>query len=749
MANESDIRDRLLSLEEENRRLHSELQYFRESFENQLEGIGLVDLEERFILANPAAHEIFGVPPGTLQGRRLHEFIDSETLARIKEQTAERQDGRSSVYEMDIVRPDGQRRTILVSAVPRRDPEGGVSGSYGIFRDVTEQRRMERALADESSFINAILDTADALVVVLDTTARVVRFNPACQRITGYSFEEMRGRPIWELIPPEERPAVRQVFANLSEKTIPNTFKNYWLTRSGGRRLIAWSNTVLKDAEGGVRWVVGTGIDITEFRAAQERAEAEFLKLSAILSGMEEGVAFVDETGSIGEINDFLCRMFCKTSEELVGQPLRELDQLCGGGGDEFTAFFERFRAEPTGTPAVAQRSFQGSEIIMRLQPICQGGRFFGMVINFIDVSELVRARRQAEEASRLKSEFLANVSHEIRTPLSGIIGLTGLLQESKLSKEMREWTDLILSSAKSLLSVIDDILDFSRIESGRFEIGEEEFEVARMVEDLRARFLPRAVEKGLRFDSEIEPNVPARLLGDGTRLRQVLSNLLDNAVKFTDRGTIRVAVSSPTRGPAEGHYQVRFEVADSGIGIRAERLSQIFEAFVQGDGSSTRRHGGTGLGLAISSRLVAALGGKLEVTSQEGSGSRFSFTLPFKDPIGGRILDEAGLTERTGGDRALVRELFGIFEESCCRTTTEVRQAILRRQSEPLRRLAHTLKGAAANLGAREVAEVLSRLEQAGRAENWEEAGRLMGALHPTLDRFRARMQEYLVSRN
>ncbi len=748
MANESDIHARLRSLEEENRRLQSELQYFRESFENQLEGIGLVDLDERFILANPAAHDIFGVPPGTLRGRRLHEFIDSGTLARIKEQTAERKDGRSSVYEMDIVRPDGQRRTILVSAVPRRDPEGGVSGSYGIFRDVTEQRRMGLALAEERNFVNAILDTADALVVVLDPSGRVVRFNPACQRITGYTFEEMRGRPVWDLIPPDQRAGVRRVFENLSREGLPLAHENFFLTRDGNRRLIAWSNTVLKDAEGGVRWVVATGIDITEFRAAKERAEAEFLKLSAILSGMEEGVAFVDETGCIGEINEFLCRMLGKTSEELVGQPLREIEQLGGGRGDEFTAFFERFRADPKSNPAVAQRSFQGSEIIVRLQPICQGERFVGMVLNFIDVSELVRARRQAEEASRLKSEFLANVSHEIRTPLSGIIGLAGLLRESGLSKEMREWTELILSSAKSLLSVIDDILDFSRIESGRFEIGEEEFEVARMVEDLRARFLPRAVEKGLRFESEIEPNVPARLLGDGTRLRQVLSSLLDNAVKFTDGGEIRVAVSCPTPGQAGDRHRVRFEVADTGIGIRSERLSQIFEAFVQGDGSSTRKHGGTGLGLAIASRLVAAMGGKLEVASQEGSGSRFSFTLAFGDPARGRILDEAGLAERTGGDRALVRELFGLFEESCRRTTAEVRQAILRRQGEPLRRLAHTLKGAAANLGAREAAEVLGRLEQAGRVENWDEAGRLMGTLHPALDRFRARMQEYLASR-
>lgn len=747
MPNESDIRDRLLSLEEENRRLQSELQYFRESFENQLEGIGLVDLDERFVLANPAAHDIFGVPPGTLPGRRLHEFIDSGTLARIKEQTAERQDGRSSAYEMDIVRPDGQRRTILVSAVPRRDPERGVSGSYGIFRDVTEQRRMERALAEERNFVNAILDTADALVVVLDRSGRVVRFNPACQRITGYTFEEMRGRPIWDLIPPEQRPEVRRVFEDLSRQGLPITHENFFLSRDGSRRLVAWSNTMLKDVEGGVRWVVATGIDITESRAAKERAEAEFLKLSAILSGMEEGVAFVDETGSVGEINDFLCRMLGKTSEDLVGRPIQEMEIASQTQSDDFQAYFERFRVQPRSPAVVVQRSFQDTEIIVRLQPICQGERFLGMVLNFIDVSELVRARRQAEEASRLKSEFLANVSHEIRTPLSGIIGLTGLLRESELSKEMREWTELILSSARSLLSVIDDILDFSRIESGVFEIGEEEFEVARMVEDLRARFLPRAVEKGLRFEVEIEPDVPARLLGDDTRLRQVLSSLLDNAIKFTDGGAIRVGVSCPVRGPGEDRHRVRFEVADSGIGIRAERLSQIFEAFVQGDGSSTRRHGGTGLGLAIASRLVAAMGGKLEVASQEGSGSRFFFTLPFGDPGRGRILDEAGLAERTGGDRALVRELFGIFEDSCRRTTAELRQAILRRQAEPLRRLAHTLKGAAANMGALELAEVLARLEQAGRGENFEEAGRALGELHKVLDRFRTRMEEYLAT--
>mgnify|MGYP000471755375 CR=1 FL=1 len=747
MTEEATPEKRIQDLEEENRQLRAELGHYRESFESQIEGIGLVDLDERFVLANPAAHRIFGVPPGTLQGRRLHEFIDSDTLARIKEQTSERQHGRSSVYEMDIIRSDGQRRTILVTAVPRRDSEGRVIGSYGIFRDITERQLMERALADERNFVNAIVDTAAALVVVLDTTGRIVRFNPACQRLTGYSAEEMRGRPVWFLIPEEQQAGVRQVFSQLSQDGLASKYENHWMTRDGQRRLISWANTVLKDPDGTVRWVIGTGIDITEFRAAKDRAEAGFLKLSAILSGIEEGIVFVDEIGSISECNEFFCRMMGQSREDLIGSSIEEIGLSDSEKGGELASCFQLFRDDPNSGAMVLQRAFRGSEIIVRLQPLRLGERFAGMVLNLIDVSELVQARRQAEEASRLKSEFLANVSHEIRTPLSGIIGLTSLLRESTLSPDQSEWASLIEKSARSLLLVIEDILDFSRIEAGRLEIAAEEFELTRAIEDIRIRFLPRAREKGIEFAIGVAPQVPARLVGDDARLRQILSSLIDNAIKFTDRGDVRLRVSHPEPAPAGPRQPIRFEVSDTGVGIRAERLSQIFEAFVQADGSSTRRHGGTGLGLAIASRLVTAMGGKLEVESAEGRGSRFAFTIPFAEPGLSRVLDEAGLCERTGGDRALMRELFGIFQESSRAATAEARQAILRRQGETLRRLAHTMKGACANLGARETAEVMLRLEQAAKSENWDEAGRLMGALHAALDRFRARMQEFLAS--
>ena len=267
-------------------------------------------------------------------------------------------------------------------------------------------------------------------------------------------------------------------------------------------------------------------------------------------------------------------------------------------------------------------------------------GLVVALAILLWQVRRVRQARKAAEKANSAKSEFLANMSHEIRTPLNGIVGMAELLARTVLDKEQREMTDVIRSSSETLISIIGDILDFSRIEAGRVQVESIPFDLHASVEDVVKLFAPRAHSKGLVFESAMAPNVPRLVYGDPLRIRQVLTNLLANAVKFTEKGRVRLDAS--LGGDPAQPLAVLFRIGDTGIGIDAKTVARLFTAFTQADSATTRKYGGTGLGLAISHRLVSLMGGSIGVESEPGRGSTFWFLVP----VGSMPAGSAGLPQ-------------------------------------------------------------------------------------------------------
>ncbi len=369
-------------------------------------------------------------------------------------------------------------------------------------------------------------------------------------------------------------------------------------------------------------------VTLEHVQARQLRSHSLFLQ--QVIDSMATPFFLVDEDRRVRMVNDAFCRLLGHGRGEILGQECPFHRQgLC-----EHCPLLEEEGPATLPREALAFEAREGRVLHLlksaaRLQTP-EGA--LAAVESFVDVTELVQARRQAEAAmrqahtaSQAKSDFLANMSHEIRTPLNAVIGMTGLLLDTELTEEQREYARTIRSSGEALLSIINDILDFSKIEAGQLELEEIDFEPRPLFEEVLDVLGPKAYEKGLELALLISSEVPARLRGDPTRLRQVLLNLAANAVKFTDRGEVSVSVAVAERKDSEVLLEV--SVRDTGIGIPADKLDRLFQPFSQADTSATRIYGGTGLGLVISKRLVERMGGRIWVESTPGQGSVFCFT--------------------------------------------------------------------------------------------------------------------------
>jgi PAS domain S-box-containing protein len=481
--------------------------------------------------------------------------------------------------------------------------------------------------------------------------------------VWGYTPVELVGKlHFYDLHPAEEREAFRRtITASMVNRASFRNFKNPIERKDGEVILVLTSALPITGAEGQLTGYHGCDTEVTEWHRAEEELLRERRRLMSVIEGTNAGTWEWDiRTGEA---------IFNERWAEIAGYTLPELEPVsirtwAGMAHPEDLsasneALLRHFAGESRHYDAECRmRHKDGSWVWVhdrgKVVEWDAAGRPLRMAGTHIDISArkqaelaLAASRDAAEAATRAKSEFLSTMSHEIRTPMNAIIGMCGLLLESHLRRDQEDFARIIRSSADTLLSLINDVLDFSRIEAGRMDVDQKPFDLQRTVEEAAGLVALEAVEKGLELAVRFPPSLGRLYIGDAARLRQVVLNLLNNAVKFADRGHVLLSVA------ADGE-QLAITVEDSGPGIAADRHEEVFAAFTRLDSSSTRRHGGAGLGLAISRRLARLMGGDIELDSAPGHGSRFTLRLgltPLPDPV--HHVSPAALT----GLRVLVAE--------------------------------------------------------------------------------------------
>jgi PAS domain S-box-containing protein len=507
-----------------------------------------------------------------------------------------------------------------------------------------ERKRAEEALRESEEWMRAIFDASRDGMIVEDEDEVIAFSNKSYARELGYDYpEEVTGRHLSEFLPPDEAARMGEYGRRrLRGEHAPSFYEFKSKCKDG--TLIDLEGVVSTAIIGGKKYIMTAIRNIAERKQVEASLRESEERFRDLFENANDLVYTHDLAGNFTSLNKAGAQITGFDPDEALGM---NLSQVVAPGSLELARLMisRKVEGELSSFYEVEIIAKGGRRLMLELSTrlITVGEQVVGVQGIGRDVTErkklqrdLEQARDAALESTRLKSEFLANMSHEIRTPMNGVIGMTGLLLDTDLNAEQRDYTETINSSADSLMTVINDILDFSKIEAGMLHFEKLNFDLLPTVEGPMELLAERAQAKGIEIASLIESDVPLNLRGDPGRLRQVLTNLLGNAVKFTERGEVILRVTQES--DTDSHAMLRFSISDTGIGISAKAQRKLFQAFVQADGSTTRKYGGTGLGLAISKQLVELMGGEINIKSVVGAGSTFWFTARFEKQVAGQV---------------------------------------------------------------------------------------------------------------
>ncbi len=503
--------------------------------------------------------------------------------------------------------------------------------------------RLYHEARESAQRYRAVVDNVREVIFQIDGRGNWTFLNPAWTLLTGFDVADSLGKSFVSYVDVEDRGAFSEQFVRLiAERKDAYHGELRYLTASGQVRWVEAHAQLTYDAHGVFVGAFGVLNDISERKFAEEELQRQRDFALQIMNSMAQGLTVTGPNGAFEYVNPAFAAMLGYTPEAMIGTQPEDYTLP-----EDWKLLDEAMHLRQRGLSSTYEtrlRRADGSILHAMItgSPRLRDGQVIGSIAVISDLTERKRmeealaiARDQALEASRLKSEFLATMSHEIRTPMNSILGMNELLLETDLDPEQRELAVDVQEAAQSLLAIIDDILDFSKIEAGKLVFEEVEFDLPTAVRKAADLLAPRAAAKGLDLRVLIAAETPQRVRGDPHRLRQVLVNLIGNAVKFTEQGEVVVEVMLESMNAT--HATVCFSVTDTGIGLSEAAKRRLFQPFTQADGSMTRRYGGTGLGLAISKRLVEMMGGEIHADGAEGQGAVFWFTarLALAEPTG------------------------------------------------------------------------------------------------------------------
>lgn len=744
---------------------------FRTLFENLGQGVVAHSPHGQILELNPAAARILG--------RSRAQLLNSSSLfpgGQLTDQNDAPLEEEPSATVLRTGRPvgglvlglrteTGERRWLLVDSVPLPSHTSATpAGVLTTLSDVTARHLAENALRERTRELDGFFQLALDLLAVTDTEGHIVRLNSGWTHALGHLSSRLLNSPLIDLAHPDDADFVRLAYADLRRGSPANGSIVRFRTADGGYRQIEWRAAAIE------RRVYIAARDVTARHEAEQTREHQRRMLEHVIETDHSGYWDWDLLAGSLYLSPGLKRMLGYDDVELPNHPdtlrthahpedlARALEILDGhikssGRRPYLTEIRWRRRdgswhwVRCSGgvlawTPEGAPARMVGSHVDIHEAKISAEA----LAIATEEARELAR---QADNANRAKSEFLANMSHEIRTPLNGVLGLVGLLAETRLNPEQVSWVRGIESSGRNLLRLVNDLLDLSRVEAGRLELVTETFSPRDLLDSIANTLRPQAQAKKLAFRLETKA-LPDFVLGDSLRLRQILDNLLGNAVKFTEKGEIVLAATSaPARDP--GSVLMRIEVHDTGPGIAAEKLDRLFQKFSQVDASLTRSHGGSGLGLALSRDLARLLGGDVSVETAQSRGAVFRVEIPFalaSTPIPPEPepakpeppIDVEGLRARLMGDEKMTRALLANLAPGLVRHIDDTRAALETGTAESATRALHTLKGAAANIGAGPVRAAAAAAENALRTGD-------QPALAEARERLYARSEEFVAA--